>query len=208
MPLPKDSTEKVDVPFDPTDVRPHLSADPSPSSLAPETDGSLPGPDVEDLLPSFDERYLEDFNGLMFLGALSHPFEWMGHKFVIRTLTPDEYLLIALLTKPYAGTIGESLAYTIAAVALCVDSVDGKPLPTPVMADSEIAWARQRFDFVKARWFKPTIDLVYAEFLGLEIRVNAVLDAMGKASGWEASTLGSDENFGSPSVEDSSAALA
>lgn len=207
MPLPKDSTEKVDVPFDPTDVRPHLSADPSPSSLAPETDGSLPGPDVE-ALPSFDEKYLEDFNGLMYLGALAHHFQWMGHKIVIRTLTPDEYLLVALLTKPYAGTIGEALAYTTAVVALCVDSVDGSPLPTPIEATSDLAWATQRFNYVKSHWFKPTIDLVYGEFLGLEVRVNAVLDAMGKAYGWEGSTLGSGENSGSPSVEDSSAVLA
>lgn len=203
MPVTQDAAT-ADVPFDPTSVRPHLSADPSPSSLAPETDGSLPGPDAE-AVPSFDERYMDDFNGLMFLGALTHRFEWLGHKFVIRTLTVDEYLQVALLTKPYAGTIGEARAYSTAVVALCTDSVDGQPLPTPVMAANDNAWAVQRFEFVKQRWFAPTVDLVYAEFFGLEARAQAVLDAMGKASGWAASTLGSGENSGSPSGEDSSA---
>ena len=193
-------------PYDPTDVRPQLSADPPPSSDAPEVDGSLPGPDVEDL-PMFNEKYVEDFNGLMYLGALTKTFEWVGHKFKIRTLTADEYLLVAILTKPYAGTIGEARAFSTAVVSLCVDLVDGQPLPVPIMTHSdENAWAYQRFNYVKARWFNPTIDLVYREFLVLEERANLVLAEMGKASGWEASaTPGSDENSESPIAEDFSA---
>ena len=193
-------------PYDPADVRPQLSPDPPPSSQAPEADGSQLGTDVAEALPEFDEKYVEDFNGLMYLGALTKTFEWVGHKFVIRTLSADEYLQVALLTKPYAGTIGEVRAYATAVVALCVDSVDGEPLPLPIQVErDDLAWAYQRFNFVKSRWFNYTIDLVYGEFLVLERRATEVLDAMGKASGWGTSTSGSDANSGSPSDESSSA---
>lgn len=188
-------------PFDPAAVRPNF--DPPPSSAAPEGPGSLPGADSQE--PVFDERYAEDFNGLMYLGALSKEFSWLGHRFSIRTLYQGEYLAAAQVMGPFYGTIAEAKAYQTAMVALCVMSVDGQPLPTPVMvSQDEIEWARQRFNHVKGNWFPPVIDVVYNEFLILEARARAVLDEMGKASGWAPSTLGSGENSGSLSAEGSS----
>lgn len=186
MPLPSDEAEPSYSSYDPTDVRPDLSADPPLSSPAPEVDGSLPEADAP-ALPSFDERYVEDFKGLMYLGALTHTFEWLGHKFVIRTLTVDEYLAVALIVKDWAGTIGEARAYSTAVVALATESVDGEALPTPVQTSTNgYAWAYQRFDYVKARWFNWTIDLVYEQYLILEGRARAVFEDMGKRSGWAA----------------------
>ena len=133
-------------------------------------------------LPTFDEKYIEDFNGLAFIGALSKQFSWLGHTFIIRTLTTDEMLAAATITSVYKDTIGEPLAYKTAMVALCTSKVDGEDLPTPIGTDgNDISWAWQRFNYVKARWFQFTIDQVYAEYLELEEKTNQVVAAMGKA---------------------------
>lgn len=203
MPLPEGEATEAYAPFDPTEINPDLL--PAEPVTTPEALDALT---LEDL-PSFDERYAEEFNGLLYLGALSKTFEWVGHKFTIRTLTADEYLATGALTKAYAGTIAEARAYTVAVVALCLTSVDGQPLPTPVRTSAnDYAWAFQRFDYVKARYFDPTINVIYNEFLVLEYMANQVVDAMGKASGWEPSTPGSNANSESPSAEDYSASPA
>jgi hypothetical protein len=205
MPLLEGEPETGYTPFDPTDVRPHLTPSPPPSSPAPGDGGRLPGANVSE--GYFDPRYVEDFNGLMYLGALSKEFSFVGHTFSIRTLMAGDYLIAGQLMAPYYGTIGEPRAYATAMVAMCVMSVDGQPLPTPIQTSSdEIEWARQRFNYVKSHWFAPIIDVVYNEFLALEARAKAVLDEMGKASGWEppGSTPGSGGNSESPSDEGSS----
>lgn len=207
MPFPDEGDALGTGPGDPLSVRPHLSDDPSPSSTAPGTDGSLQGTDTDEGPAAFDQRYRKDFDGLMYLGSLVHSFEWLGHKFVIRTLTADEYLMVGLLTKDYQGTVGEARAFAIAMASLCTESIDGRTLPTPVVATpgNDMAWAVQRFNFVKARWFLYTVDIVYNEYLALEKRAKEVLDAMGEASGWEPSIRGSVENSGSRADEDFSA---
>lgn len=202
MPLPQGEAEQAYAPYDPTDVNPDLAP------VEPVTTTETIDEALEDL-PSFDERYIEEFNGLMYLGALVKTFEWVGHTFTIRTLMSDDYLAVGVLTKDYAGTIAEGRAYTTAVVAMALQSVDGQPLPTPVGShDSTYAWAFQRFNWVKARLFPPVVDTVYGEFLVLEAKAKRVLDAMGKASGWEPSTLGSNGSAESQSVEDFSASPA
>jgi hypothetical protein len=142
-------------------------------------------------LPEFDPRYRDDFHGLAFIGSLSREFEWLGHKFVIRTLTVDELLAVTLLTKEYDQTMGAGLAYRTAMVALATQKVDGSDLPVPVAADSnDFAWAYQRFNYVKARWFQFTIEAVYLKYLELEMKTTSVVEAMGKASAPAESTTG------------------
>jgi len=203
MPLQEGEPDTGYAPYDPTDVRPHITPSPPLSSAAPGDGGHLPGANVME--GWFDERYVEDFNGLMFLGALSKEFSYVGHTFSIRTLMSGDYLIAAQLIQPWYGTIGEVAAYQAAMVSLCVNTVDGQPLPTPVQVSAdEIEWARQRFRFVRNNWFSPVINVVYSEFLALEKRAQAVLDEMGKASGWEPSTPGFDGNSASQSDEASS----
>lgn len=180
--------------YDPRVVRPDRNAD-----------GSQPLVDDEGLvLPSFDERHSEDFEGLLYLGALSKSFEWLGHRFVIRTLNQDELLTVPLLIKQWAGTIGQSKAYTSAMAGLCVVSVDGKELPIPVGAgEGDLAWAYQRFDYAKANWYQFTIDKIYSQYLELEGRAEAVIEAMGKASGSTVPTGDSSATSVGPTAEDS-----
>src|SRR5690242_12591575 len=78
----------------------------------------------------------EPFEGMLFLGRLTQTFTYVGHEFVIRTLTTDEVLEIGLLVKPYNGTLGEVKAYQAATVASCVERLDGRPLPLPITSDS------------------------------------------------------------------------
>lgn len=138
--------------------------------------------ETEEPLPEFDPRYREDFDGLLYLGCLSNEFEWLGHKFLIRTLSVDETLEIGLITEPYEGTMSAPKAYQAAVVAACTVKVDGRPLPIPLTDDPADSVLRNRMEAVK-RWFPPTLDRIYEEYILLEDRVAKVLDAMGKVSG-------------------------
>jgi hypothetical protein len=134
--------------------------------------------------PEFDHRYVEPFEGLMYLGALTKEFEWLGHKFVIRTLTTNEMLIVPLVIKQWENTIGHARAYAACMVALATVTVDGQHLPTPVeSSDIGHAWAIQRFNHVTGRWFPYTIDKVYSEYLELEAEASKTVEAMGNAFG-------------------------
>lgn len=167
--------------FDPQSVEP-------PSSGPPATDASQadqephPGPDVaEPDLPEFDPRYRDEFEGLLFIGALKRTFTFLGHRFVIRTLTTDEVLAVGMAAKPYAGTMGEVKAYQAAVCAACVVSVDGQGLPIPITDDRGLV--EDRFDYVRRHWFPPVLDVVYQEYLVLESKVEQVIEALGKPLG-------------------------
>lgn len=154
----------------------------------PGADGQVPGAAL------FDDRWKDAFHGLAYLGAASWDFEWLGHKFVIRTLTDDEELAIAKIIKPWEGTIAYDRAYRTGVAALCTVTIDGQGMPTPVEEMPGYGWAIQKFDYAKARWFKYTIDKVYEQYLVLESEVRAVLDEMGKALGPAGQTPGSNES--------------
>lgn len=178
-------------PYDLVQARPSPRFDPVDENGNPDTQGRPRLVNEQgEILPEFDERQKEDFYGLTFIGALSKTFEWLGHKFTIRTITVDEALNVALLTKQYADTVGGALAYRTAVAAMAVQRVDNKDLPIPVGEDGDLAYAQGRFDYAKARWFQYTIDAIYNEYLELEARTREVVEAMGKASGQTALTTG------------------
>lgn len=145
-------------------------------------------------LPTFDPKYVEPFLGLTYIGSLTKKFHWLGHEFVLRTLGPDDQLAVAVVTKPWAGTAAEQLAYMISVVSLATVTVDGEELPTPVAEDKRLAeWAERRFAYVKANWFDPTIARCFQEYLELEDKVRQVVEAMGKASSPAASIPSSSD---------------
>lgn len=129
----------------------------------------------------FDERHRKDFEGLMFLGRLEDEFEWMGHTFVVRTVTVDELLQASLLTREYEGTLGADRAYLAAIAAAAIETVDGKPLVTPLGRNDNVH--AQKFKYIRENWYSWTVDAVYMRFRQLELRVQEILDAMGEASG-------------------------
>lgn len=169
--------------YDPADM-------PSRKATAPQ-DAVLTAEDGTEL-PRFDARFKESFKGLVYIGALTDTFSWLGHEFVIRTLVPDEQLAISLVVKQWVGTQGEQLAYITAVAAMATISVDGEELPSPIGEDTQIAaWAHQRFNFAKSRWYDHTIGKIFERYLTLEDTARQVVDAMGKALGPATSTPGS-----------------
>lgn len=140
-------------------------------------------PEPEEPRPvEFDPRYREPLHGMLYLGAMKSRFHWLGHDFVIRTLTIAEYAEVALAAARYRDTDFAAKAYQAAVVAACLISVDGKDLPVvPVSADETDVVAR--VDYIMGRWFPPITDYVFAKFYELEVEVRDLLDAMGKVSG-------------------------
>lgn len=150
----------------------------------PDVPAEEPPPSVPETPPvEFDQRWRQDFTGLLFLGALTKTFDWLGHKFRIRTLTQGELLEVALVTSEYAGTLGAAKAYATAVVAASITHVDGQPLPAPLTNQKGDTHFSNRFTYVSTHYFPPTIDRVYGEYIRLEEKVRQVIDAMGEASG-------------------------
>lgn len=132
-------------------------------------------------IPEFDPKVREDFEGLLYLGRLTKTFNWLGHRFLIRTLSVGEILEVGLLHKPYVGSLADVKAYQSAVVAASVLEVDGKPMPVPLTNERTDTSLVNRFEYVLNSWFPPTLDAIYEQYLLLESRVEEVIEAMGKA---------------------------
>src|SRR4051794_36281668 len=163
--------------YDPATVRPHIFEPPPSSDDTSGASDSQPGSDVsgavsEEPLPQFDPRHTEAFEGLIYLGALTKKFKWMGHSFVVRTLMTDEELAIGLLVKEWDGTIAQNRAYATAIVAACVQTVDGQELPGPAFEETDEARLRRRFNVVSSTWYPATIDAVFEQYLLLSVTVS------------------------------------
>lgn len=182
---PEDPPAPGAVPPDPPNVGPSLA--PPPSSFAPEdpTDAHrVTAAEMRDDQPEapaeFPVEFRKDFEGLLYLGKLTDSFEWLGHRFVITTVPVDRVLEVSLLHQEYATTIGDPKAYQTLMVAACIESVDGRQLPSALGPDEPDLV--HRFNYVK-RWYDPTIAVIYDRFLVLEARVEEVIRAMGEAVG-------------------------
>ncbi len=155
-----------------------------------------------------DPRWKQDYHGLLYLGALRGDFRYLGHKIEIRTMTSAQELLIAILTREWADTMGFARAHATAMAALCTDAIDGQSLPVPLgETGDDMAWARERFRYAQ-RWYPFTIDAIFERYLELEGRMRKVLEELGKGSALTGPPLtsGSQPTSGSPDGEGSSQA--
>lgn len=132
-------------------------------------------------IPEFDPKVREDFEGLLYLGRLTDTFTWLGHRFLIRTLSAGEILEVGLLHKPYVGSLADVKAYQAAVVAAAVLEVDGRPMPVPLTNERTDTSLVNRFQYILNSWFPPTLDAIYEQYLLLESRVEEVIAEMGKA---------------------------
>lgn len=156
--------------------------DPQVAAPTPDGDGHDDEPDSEPPPAGFDPRHSQEFAGLLYLGALTRTFDWLGHRFVIRTMRTDELIQAALVAKRYLGSDGYAKAYQSAVTAGCVVTVDGRPIPVVPVSDTD-PMLEQRADWVMRHWFPPVLDRVYEEYVRLETVVREVMEDMGKASG-------------------------
>jgi hypothetical protein len=138
---------------------------------------------VEPKPVEFDPRWKEEFEGLLYVGALTSTFNYLGHQFVIRTLTQDELLEVSLAIKVYADTDAAIKAQMMAIVAASVLTVDGKAMPSPVTLEPGDTPFQNRWRYVRATWYPPVIDFVFSQYVRLEYQVREVIDAMGNLSG-------------------------
>lgn len=156
--------------------------------------------EVED--PDTDS-WREDLVGLLTMGELRASFSWCGHQISIRTLRTSEELLVADLVKQFEGGMGGMKAYATATAGMCVQAIDGEPMPVPLGEDPgrPHRWALQRFNYA-GRWYPPTIDAIMDAYLQLEVRQRDVMAGLGKASGPAALVIpGSSASSGSQSAE-------
>jgi hypothetical protein len=172
----------------------------------PMADASVPGEGEAINVRDPDPRWAQDFHGLLYLGALRGDFRYLGHRIDIRTLRGSEELMIAILTREWADTMGFARAHATAMAALCTEAVDGQSLPVPLGETSDdMAWARDRFRYAQ-RWYPFTVDIIFERYLELEGRMRKVIDELGKgpAPGGPPQTPGSSTRSGSPGAEGSS----
>jgi len=154
-----------------------------PRGDSPAGDSPVDGPSELNVDKHDESAWREDFSGLLRLGALRGWFEWCGHRIALRTLTTDEELLVAQLTREFDGSIGATKAYATAICGLAVEAVDRRPMPVPLGEDPDMPykWALERFNYAR-RWYPPTIDAIFDAYLRLEIRQREVMTALGKSS--------------------------
>jgi len=146
------------------------------------------------VLPTFDMKHAEPFVGLLYLGALSDTFDWLGHTFTIRTLRDGEKLAVAKIIKAHTETMGAERAYACGMIAMAIMDVDGEDLPIPIGETRKaFEWGQKRFDYVADNWYHSTIDVVFNRWLALEDLADRVVEAMGKASAPEVSTPSSSD---------------
>jgi hypothetical protein len=172
-----------------------------PDEEAPAADGPTDAPFRLNFEDPDQAAWSEDFSGLLFMGALRGWFEWCGHVISIRTITTDEELLVAQLTREYEGGIGGTKAYATALAGLCVESIDHQPMPVPLgeHPNAPYKWALERFNYAK-RWYPPTIDAIFDSYLRLESRQREVMAGLGKSSAQEdGATPGLSARSASPS---------
>lgn len=176
-------------------------------SPAPAADEGVPGEGERISVRDPDPRWKQDFHGLLYLGALRGEFRYLGHKISIRTLQTSEELILALLTREHAETMGYARAHATGIAALAVEAVDGKPMPVPLgeTDDKEIAWARDRYRYAQ-RWYPFTIDAIFDRYLELEQRAREVLQQLGKSPAPDGATPTSSPTSGSQDDGESSPA--
>lgn len=114
----------------------------------------------------FPEEARESVTGLAWLGFLEDTVYIWGHEFRIRTLRVGEELQVGLLTKKYADSIGEENAVATATVAMALKSIDGDTNFCP-QAMKESAFAEQRYQWLQANCYMPTVIRIFEAYLGL-----------------------------------------
>lgn len=187
MPLPEDEAL---IPAPVPEGTAAASAPPAPPPVddsRAEEAHSESGQDADDEdsepLPEFDPRWREEFHGLLYLGRLTHDFEYLGHSFRIRTLSTADLLEVALVVKQYTETLGATRAFNAAIVAASLVSIDNHPLPVPITTKPTDTEFRNRFNWATQNLFPPVMDVLYQEYLVLNATVAKVFDALGEASG-------------------------
>jgi len=118
-----------------------------------------------------------NIENLLINGRLTRNISFAGHEFVIKTLTVGEELAVAEVCASFAGSIAEARALATATVAASLESVDGLALMRSLGPDAT-ASVRQKFNFIKNKWYWNIIGHIYQEYLGLVEEQMAAFEAL------------------------------
>lgn len=156
-----------------------------PSSVvtAPEPEPEPEEDHYQEEVPEFDPQWREPFSGLLYVGALTSSFEYLGHRFTIATPTMTEFLQIGQVIEPFQATVMADVAHQVARVAAYLTAIDGKELPRPITNDPKETSLHQRFQWVTDTLKRPVINAISDKCFELDAKVNGVLEAMGKVLG-------------------------
>lgn len=147
-------------------------------SVIQPPDPDLDDQDDDDILSLFDPRWADEMEGLLYVGRVTHVFNFGGHRITIATPEAQDSLRAALLIKQYQDTAGALRALTLAALATCLVKVDGHVLPRGIMADGSDD-LEARYNWV-SKLHTTVIDGIYREYEDLEVRVAEAIEALGK----------------------------
>jgi hypothetical protein len=175
---------------DEAQVASHMAARPEPEAPPEETAPSDPPAAPSEPEPvvakpdyrEFDPKHKEAFSGLLYVGQLDDEFMRFGHKFRIVTPSQTERLQVGPIIKEFRDTITAEIAFQTAIVALYLQSVDDQPLPQPIMINAKDTALRDRFNWVSENMRRQVIYAICDQCMILDDEVDAILDAMGKAS--------------------------
>lgn len=165
---------------------------PSSKALSDNTEvEGLEPPATEDVTPSeeqpTDEKKLSkseetEFGELINVGRLIEERTVLGRRILFQTLTVDEELQVALLTKPYIQTDGYGRAFRTAVVAASVRAIDGESVYNPLNKVESKTWVSKRFEIFKD-YYPLAVDQIFGEFRKIEDKLLKLVDKLGKSEG-------------------------
>lgn len=126
---------------------------------------------------SFDPSARLDMEMLLTNGKIVAEIELAGHVFMIRTLTIGEELAVADVCKEYYNNFTEAKAIATATVAAALESIDGRPLMHSLGPDP-VSNIRQKFQYIRNKWYWVLISELYANYAGLLDRQIAAFEEL------------------------------
>lgn len=119
-----------------------------------------------------------DIESLEAFGYLSTEVHKWGRSWTLRTLKGDEDLAIGIITKPYVETMAQAKAWAWAHIGLALEAVNGDTNFCPPIGPDTLEYARARFKWVTENYDWFIGEYLFSEFVGLQQRQMAALEAM------------------------------
>ena len=135
-------------------------------------------------IDAFPEQWKEEFEGLLYLGYLRKEVKTIPfHTFVVRTLTVNDKLEVALASKDYQDSLSYGRAYRAAIVAAGLETVDGRELVSSSRGSNTFG---QKLEYIVNNWYDAVVDVLYQEIDQLEGKVLVILRELGVLPSLEA----------------------
>jgi hypothetical protein len=136
--------------------------------------------DLNEEVEFTDEEEVQ-FLDLLQLGKLEETIEFLGHTFVISTLTMEEEIELGRTLERYQTMPTHTQAFMACVVAAGLRSVDGEPLHYPLGKISVAEDIRRKFNVIK-KYYPTTIAYIYDQTKLLDAKLAPLWAKLGKES--------------------------